>query len=114
MKHQELRRAILQLLYERAVETPPSLIAGIEAHEIADLLGMTAREFAFNALYLDTKGFITNDRSSIGGEYHFNAIMITATGIDMVENPTEMDGHVPLMLHANSARRPRRRPPTSS
>lgn len=114
MRHQELRRAILQLLYERAVEMPASLIVGIEAREIADVLGMTACEFAFNALYLDTKGFITNDRSSLGGEYPFNAIMLTPTGIDMVENPNEMDRHVPLTPHANSHRRSRRRPSTSS
>jgi hypothetical protein len=118
MRHQEFRRAILQLLYERAVEMPPSLIAGIEAAEIAQVLGMTAREFAFNALYLDTKGFITNDRSAIGGEYHFNAIMITPTGIDMVENPTDMDRHVPLTPRANSSPHPhtraRRRPSASS
>ena len=114
MRHQEFRRAILRLLYERAVEAPPSIIAGVEAREIAEALGMNAREFAFNAMYLDTKGFITNDRSSTGGEYHFNAIMITPTGIDMVENLAEMDRHVPLTPHADSRRRPRRRPSASS
>ena len=96
VRHQQLRRAILQLLYARAVEAPQSLIAGVEAREIAGLLDMTAHEFAFNALYLDGKGFITNDRASDGGEYHFNAIMITANGIDVVENPIEMDRHVPI------------------
>lgn len=114
MRHQQFRRAILQLLYERAVESPASIIAGIEAREIAEVLGMTAREFAFNALYLDTKGFITNDRSSIGGEYHFNAVMITPTGIDMVENPADMERHIPITLHANSRPRSRRRPSASS
>ena len=37
MRHQLLRRAILQLLYQRAVEAPPSLIAGVESREIAHL-----------------------------------------------------------------------------
>ncbi len=68
MRNQMLRRAILQLLYERALEAPQSLIVGIEAREIVLQLGMTNKEFAFNALYLDGKGLITNDRASNGGE----------------------------------------------
>ncbi len=104
-----MRRAILQLLYERAVETPQSLIAGIEAREIAALLDMTAHEFAFNALYLDGKGFITNDRASNGGEYHFNAIMLTSAGIDVVEDPVEMDRHVPITPQARTHDRRRGR-----
>ena len=100
MRNQILRRAILQLLYECAVEEPQSLIAGIEAREIALELDMTPREFAFNALYLDGKGLITNDRSSTGGELQFNAIMITPAGIDATENPAIMDRLVPLTRHA--------------
>ncbi len=34
MRDQMLRRAILQLLYERALEAPQSLIVGIQAREI--------------------------------------------------------------------------------
>src|SRR2546422_10444329 len=67
MRNQMLRRAILQLLYERALEAPQSLIAGIESREIGLQLSMTNKEFAFNALYLDGKGLITNDRASNGG-----------------------------------------------
>ena len=96
MRNQMLRRAILQLLYERALEEPQSLIVGVEAREIALQLGMTNKEFAFNALYLDGKGLITNDRAGNGGELQFNAIMLTAAGIDAIENPTEFDRLVPL------------------
>jgi len=109
MRNQHLRRAILQLLYDRAVEAPQVLIAGVEAREIAELLGMTPHEFAFNALYLDGKGLITNDRASNGGEFHFNAIMITPAGIDVIENPIEMDRHVPLSAQTGAQdRRPSR------
>ena len=96
MKNQELRRGILQMLYERAVEAPQSLIAGVETREIAHQLGMTAREFAFNALYLDGKGLITNDKSANGSDHHYNAIMLTPAGIDAIENPAVMDRLVPL------------------
>jgi len=96
MRNQMLRRAILQLLYERALEAPQSLIVGIEAREIVLQLGMTNKEFAFNALYLDGKGLITNDRASNGGELQFNAIMLTPTGIDAIENPADFDRIVPL------------------
>jgi hypothetical protein len=111
MRNQHLRRAILQLLYDRAMEAPQVLIAGVEAREIAELLGMTPHEFAFNALYLDGKGLITNDRGSNGGEFHFNAIMLTPAGIDVIENPDEMDRHVPVTLQtaAQERRRPRLR-----
>jgi len=96
MRHQLLRRAILQLLYQRAVETPQSLIVGVEAREIALHLDMTPYEFAFNALYLDGKGLIANDQSSLGGELQFNAIMITPAGIDAIENPAHMERMIPL------------------
>src|SRR3989442_14749456 len=107
MRDQMLRRAILQLLYERAVEAPQSLIVGIQAREIVLQLGMTNKEFAFNALYLDGKGLITNDRASNGGELQFNAIMITPAGIDAVENPTGLDRLLPLQQDNG----PRHRPP---
>src|SRR2546422_5478473 len=106
MRNQMLRRAILQLLYERALEAPQSLIVGIEAREIVLQLGMTNKEFAFNALYLDGKGLITNDRASNGGELQFNAIMITPAGIDAVENPTGFDRLVPP-AHGSGATTPR-------
>ena len=107
MRNQELRRAILQLLYERAVEAPQSLIAGVETREIAHQLGVTSREFAFNALYLDGKGLITNDKSANGSEHHYNAIMLTPAGIDAIENPAVMDRLVPL-APATGARKRRR------
>ena len=109
MRNQTLRRAILKLLYHRAVESPQSLVAGVETREIAHQLEMTSREFAFNALYLDGKGLITNDRSTNGSEHHYNAIMLTPAGIDAVENPDILDRLVPL-ARATDARH-RHRPP---
>src|SRR3989442_10301571 len=109
MRNQMLRRAILQLLYERALEAPQSLIVGIEAREIVLQLGMTNKEFAFNALYLDGKGLITNDRASNGGELQFNAIMLTPAGIDAVENPTGLDR---LVAPPEDTGPPHRRPQT--
>ena len=105
MRHQLLRRAILQLLYQHAVDAPPSLIAGVEAREIVLQLDITAQEFAFNALYLDGKGLITNDRSSNGGEMQFYAIMITPAGIDVIENPDHLERMVPLTRHAGARNR---------
>src|SRR2546428_3008622 len=102
MRDQMLRRAILQLLYERAQEAPQSLIVGIQAREIVLQLGMTNKEFAFNALYLDGKGLITNDRASNGGELQFNAIMITPAGIAVIENPTDFDRLLPLTTVAGT------------
>src|SRR3989441_4346148 len=95
MRNQMLRRAILQLLYERALEAPQSLIVGIEAREIVLQLGMTNKEVAFNALYLDGKGLITNDRASNGGGLQFNAILLTPARIDPNENPTDFDRLLP-------------------
>jgi hypothetical protein len=105
MRHQLLRRAILQLLYQRAVEAPPSLIAGIEAREIVLQLDITVQEFAFNALYLDGKGLIASDRSSHVGDLQFNAIMITPAGIDVIENPDHMERMIPLTRHAGTRNR---------
>ena len=96
MRHQKLRRAILQFLYERALDAPQSLVAGIETREIAHELGIPSRDFAFNALYLDGKGLITNDRSSTGSEHHYTTVMLTPAGVDAVENPVIMDRVVPL------------------
>jgi hypothetical protein len=107
MRNQELRRAILQLLYERALEAPQSLIAGIETREVAHQLGMTSREFAFNALYLDGKGLITNDKSANGSDHHYNAIMLTPAGIDAVENLAIMDRFVPLTAQTDARKRRR-------
>src|SRR5437899_9281513 len=90
------RLALVQLFYERAQEAPLFLIVGIQASEIVLQLGMTNKEFAFNALYLDGKGLITNDRASNGGELQFNAIMLSPAGIDAIENPTDFDRLVPL------------------
>ncbi|HEV8243868.1 MAG TPA: hypothetical protein VGQ07_07725 [Nitrospirales bacterium] len=109
MRNQELRRAILHLLYERALEVPQSLIAGIETREIAHQLGVTSREFAFNALYLDGKGLITSDKSANGSDHHYNAIMLTPVGIDAIENPAIMDRLAPLAPKTNA--RNRRRSP---
>jgi hypothetical protein len=105
MRHQILRRAILQLLYQRAVEAPPSLIAGIEAREIVLQLDITVQEFAFNALYLDGKGLIASDRSSHVGDLQFNAIMITPAGIDVIENPDHMARMLPLTRHTGTRNR---------
>jgi hypothetical protein len=105
MRHQLLRRTILQLLYQRAMEAPQSLIAGVEAREIVLQLGITAHEFAFNALYLDGKGLITNDRSSHVGDLQFNAIMITPAGIDAIENPAHMERMIPLTRHTGARTR---------
>jgi hypothetical protein len=107
MRNQELRRAILQMLYERALEAPQSLIAGIETREVAHQLDMTSREFAFNALYLDGKGLITNDKSANGSDHHYNAIMLTPAGIDAVENPAIMDRFVPLAAQTDARKRRR-------
>jgi hypothetical protein len=107
MRNQKLRRAILQTLYERALEAPQSLIAGVETRELAHQLGMTAREFAFNALYLDGKGLITNDKSANGSEHHYNAIMLTPAGIDAIENPAVMDRFVPLASQTGAHNRRR-------
>ena len=88
------------MLYQRAVEMPQSLIVGVEAREIVLELDMTPYEFAFNALYLDGKGLITNDRSSNGGELQFYAIMITPAGVDAIENPDHMARMIPLTQRA--------------
>src|SRR2546422_427195 len=96
MRNQMLRRAIFRLLSERALEAPQSLFVGMEARETALQLGMTNKEFAFNALSRDGKGLIPNDRASNGGELHFNPIMLPPAGIDAIENPTDFDRLVPL------------------
>src|SRR5437899_12842386 len=105
------RLALVQLFYERAQEAPLFLIVGIQASEIVLQIGMTNNEFAFNALYLDGKGLITNDRASNGGELQFNAIMLTPAGIDAVENPTGLDRLVPPTAHPGARnRRPKAHP----
>src|SRR2546428_13006226 len=112
MRNQMLRRAILQLLYERALEAPQSLIVGIEAREIVLQLGMTNKGLALNALYLDGKGLITNDTASHGGELQFHTIMLTPAGIDAIEQSTDLDRLCARATHS-SRRTPRRRSPTS-
>src|SRR5437660_9948421 len=96
MRNQMLRRAILQLLYERALEAPQSLIVGIETRDIVLQLGMTDKEFAFNALNLDGKVLLTNDRARNGRGLQFKAIMVTPAGIDAIEKPTGSNRLLPL------------------
>ena len=79
---QEVRSAILKLLYDLERENPR---AWTNEKSIAEELGLTLEEVVFHLEYLEQKGFIKYQRTLNGHGY--GLVRITALGIDAVENP---------------------------
>lgn len=89
---QEVRSAILKLLYDLERESPR---AWTDEKSIAEELGLTLEEVFFHLDYLEQKGFIKYNRTL--NSHGRGTVKITALGIDAVENPDMFIKEAPFL-----------------
>lgn len=93
MNNIQIRRRILQILYEAHNSSPHN---AIEREELAKILGVPLNKIQNNLVYLSDpkKNLITLKKTSI--EFRtFHFVQITATGIDLVDEPSEFNSSFP-------------------
>ncbi len=81
----ELRSRILKRLYEKFREFP---YAQVELSELGELCGADAKNLNWNIVYLEKCGYVELGRSTDCFPYVACSAVITAGGIDLVENPS--------------------------
>jgi hypothetical protein len=97
MDNVQIRRQILQLLYDELRDNPPG---GVELSEIANRLAQGQQAIQFNINYLAEKELIEISKTMIRPRT-FLFIQITATGIDLVEDPNEFNNRFPPQVVQN-------------
>lgn len=88
----QIRRRILQLLYE--VHNRDSHGA-IEQDEFAERLNLPANRVQSNLTYLYDKKLVQLRRTSTGGRRVYHFAQITASGIDLLDDPSEFNERFP-------------------
>ena len=81
MTNIELRKKILELLYERFQEHPYNRIT---PKELVEITGVDLKTLHFNVVYLEEKGYLELQKPVDGTV--FVSARITAEGIDLVED----------------------------
>ncbi|MDO5836099.1 MAG: hypothetical protein Q4P17_06285 [Methanobacterium sp.] len=89
MDNQEIRRKIIELLYDNASKGSERVTKGILKKE----LGIGYNELNFNINYLEKERYISVERF-MGGHY---VVEIRSRGINLVENPKKFDSLFPLV-----------------
>ena len=87
-KNLELRRCILETLYACFRELPYGLV---ELDQIAETCVVDAQALNWNIVYLEKLKFVELDRSMDCPPYISCTAVITALGIDLVENQVEFE-----------------------
>ena len=86
MTNREIRRKILEILYESFKDHPYGRITPKELQEALDI---SLKELQFNAIYLEEKGLIELQKPLEGSL--FVGARATSKGIDIVEDEYELD-----------------------
>ena len=90
--HFSLRRCILKTLYEFFKAYPFGLA---ELHTIDETCRSTPEPLNWNMVYLEKCGYVELDKSMDCPPYVSCTATITATGIDLVENPHKFEKKFP-------------------
>jgi len=88
----QIRRRILQLLYEVHDRDPHG---AIEQDELAQRLGLLPNRVQSNLAYLYDKKLVQLRRTSAGGRRVYYFAQITASGIDLLDDPSEFNERFP-------------------
>jgi hypothetical protein len=91
MKDIEIRRRILEMVYERFKEHP---YYQITPKEFTEDLDISIEQLSYNIVYLEEKGFLELAKPLEGSI--FVGARITAMGIDLVENQEKFDLTFPV------------------
>ncbi len=94
MSNIQIRRKILETLYERFKEHPYNRVA---AKEFKEILSVNLKELHFNIIYLEEKGYVELQKPLEGSL--FVGARITPKGIDLVEDEYQMS----VFFHEESA-----------
>ena len=86
MVDREIRRKVLQMLYDECREHPYSRIT---PKEFQEGLHISIKELNFNMIYLESKGYVELQKLLEGSV--FVGARITAQGIDLIEDEYEFD-----------------------
>ena len=86
----EIRRTILEMLYERFKDHP---YGRITPRELQETLNISLKELQFNAIYLEEKGLIELQKPLEGSL--FVGARATPKGIDLVEDDYQLDVFFP-------------------
>lgn len=89
----QIRRCILNMLYEMFQETP---YATIELIEISEKCSISPKQLNWNIVYLEKCGFVELAKSYESPPFISPSAMITADGIDLIENESAFDKKFPL------------------
>jgi hypothetical protein len=95
MTNTEIRRKILQILYESFAEHPYNRVT---PKEFKEMLGIGLRELHFNIIYLEEKGYVELAKPLEGSM--FVGSRITPKGIDLVEDECEFNVLFPVQSSA--------------
>lgn len=93
MDNNEIRRKILEVLYDQEMNNPKIIPKGI----LKKKSGIEYNKLDPNINYLEDKGYIQVTRA-MGGYY---ATKITAKGIDYIENNEEVKSNITQHFHGN-------------
>ncbi|MFC1815339.1 hypothetical protein ACFL0M_05210 [Thermodesulfobacteriota bacterium] len=88
----KLRRCILKSLYDIFKEYP---YAQIELAQIKELCQTSTKELNWNMVYLEKCGYIELGKSLEGPPFIACSAVITAEGIDLIENEAEFNRRFP-------------------
>ena len=86
MNNIEIRRKILEMVYERFKEHPYYMVT---PKEFKDTLSIDSKELNYNIVYLEEKGYLELQKS-LDGDI-FVAARITTKGIDLIEDENEFN-----------------------
>jgi hypothetical protein len=92
----DIRRRILQLLYDSFAEHPYNRIT---PKEFRETLGIGLKELHFNIIYLEEKGFVELSKPLEGSV--FVGARITPRGVDLVEDEYEFNIAFPIQSSAH-------------
>lgn len=95
MDNQEIRRKILEYLYQKDEDRPQNLIS---RDELIKFLGVEGKKIDSNVLYLEEKGYVRLEKylGSLFGDAR-----ITSYGKDLVENPEHFNNEFPIQITQN-------------
>lgn len=85
MTNQEIRRKILEILYERFKEHPYNRAT---PNEFKEMINIGLKDLHFNMIYLEEKGYVELQKPLEGSV--FVGARLTAKGIDLVEDEYQM------------------------
>ena len=86
--HFQIRRCILTLLYDYFKQFP---LATIGLDQLADECGIAVSDLNWNIVYLEKSGCVELSKSYDEPPYIAASAVLTAKGIDLIENPVEFE-----------------------